>query len=62
MGQEYGTKVTIINYPRYPEDKESLLNKAFALGENITSECNQGSYTVVSPEKTYFFSRRSDEK
>ena len=65
MGEETGVEIGMINYPRFPSANPEieLLEQATDLGDQICSECFQGSFTVMTPVDTYFFSRRrSDEK
>lgn len=58
-GMESGARVTFINYPRYPTTLEQLEGKAKALGKLITEKLGQGSFTLVGPVETYFWSRRT---
>jgi len=65
MGEESGAEIGLINYPRFPKDfpRIELLEEATLLAEKICEECYQGSFTIMTPDDTYFFSRRSgDEK
>ena len=60
-GAEAGAEITLINYPRFPEEEESLVLKAEKLGFQIALECHQGSFTVQGCGETSFHSRREDE-
>lgn len=62
MGCEEGVEVTLINYPRFPSTEGEITKKALQLGEKITLGCHQGSFTLVCPSKTYFWSRREGDK
>lgn len=65
MGEESGAEIELINYPRFPKDypRIELLEEAVELGNAICSKCFQGSFTIMTPMDTFFFSRRKgDEK
>ena len=62
MGCEEGAEVTLINYPRFPSAEVDITEKALQLGEKITISCHQGSFTLVCPSRTYFWSRREGDK
>lgn len=57
-GQEAGLCVTRINYPRFPESPDEILDRCFRLAEHLRAALFQDSYSVETPEKTYWFSRR----
>ena len=63
MGEESGAEISLINYPRYPKDnpQEDLLLEAIELGGLICERCAQGSFTVMTPHDTHFFSRRKGD-
>lgn len=52
-GEEPGTIVGFINYPRYPTDKEEILNRALELGETLRKKFNQYRVSVTTPETSY---------
>jgi len=52
-GEEPGTIVGFINYPRYPKEKEDILSRALELGELLRKEFNQYRVSVTTPETTY---------
>lgn len=60
-GEESGACLTIINYPRFPENKNNILSHARKLGLLISEKCNQGSFTIETPEEMFFHSRRGYE-
>ncbi len=62
MGEESGAIVGLINYPRFPKTNAVILNDAIALGHEIMEQCCQGSFTVMTPKETHFFSRRKDDE
>lgn len=61
-GEEIGFCVEIINYPRFPADKEVILQKADELAERLMFDCYQSSYTIMTPSETCFYSRRDELK
>lgn len=61
-GLEAGAKVTLINYPRYPTTQVDLIKTAKRLGLSILGYTAQGSFTVVGPDETYFYSNRSQDE
>ena len=72
MGEESGAIIGLIHYPRFAldqtvvpkmETKEKILEEAKELGFLLLEKCCQGSFTIVTPDDTIFFSRREgDEK
>ena len=64
MGEESGVEIGMINYPRFPKGNPEveLFNQAVELGNNILEQCCQGSYTIMTPQDTYFFSRRKKDE
>ena len=72
MGEESGAEIGFIHYPRFAKDqtkvatmetKKQILESAEELGQELLEKCYQGSFTIMTPDDTFFFSRRSgDEK
>lgn len=64
MGEESGAEIGLINYPRFPKSnpREELLEQAVELGGLICEKCFQGSFTVMTSDDTYFFSRRKGDE
>ena len=58
MGEEIGFCVELINYPRFPSTEKEILDRAYDLGSKLMEGLFQGSYTVMTPEKTYWVTRR----
>jgi hypothetical protein len=52
-GQEPGLVIGFINYPRFPMEKEEILNRALELGEALRKHFNQFRVSVTTPETTY---------
>ena len=61
-GSEAGVAVKIINYPRFPSEKDELKQHALNIGRTLMNGLDQGSYTIIGPDRTYFFSRRDQDK
>lgn len=57
-GAEDGVAVGLINYPRFPKTNEEIWEKAISLGMVLMDDLCQHSFTVVSPDKTHWFTRR----
>ena len=58
FGEESGYIVRLINYPRFPSTKEELNAKALELAEKLLEGTGQGSFTLINPFETTFYSRR----
>lgn len=61
FGEESGVEIGIINYPRFPKEPEEILDTAQDLGFALMEDCCQGSFTIMTPDKTTFYSRRKEE-
>jgi hypothetical protein len=57
-GLEEGVRIGLVQYPPFPEEEYVLLEKAIDVGKAVAEANYQWSYSVVTPEKNYFFSRR----
>lgn len=60
-GVERGVKVGIINYARFPLDAETLLSHAKDLGNHLMLGLNQGSFSIVGNDQSWFCSRRDGD-
>lgn len=58
---EFGVIVGLINYPRFPNDPETIWAHAEALGERLCRGLQQESYTIQAPDKTVWFSHRAED-
>lgn len=58
-GEEAGVRVGLINYPRFPAETEAIRETAHNLAGLLMHRMCQHSYSVVGPEQTDWFSRRS---
>lgn len=61
-GEESGVIVGLINYPRFPAEPGDILSKAYELGEALMVGLCQHSYTIQTPNRTFWYSRRPEEK
>ena len=70
MGEESGAEIGLIHYPRFAKDKtrvatmdtkKAILDDAEKLGFKLLKECYQGSFTIMTPDDTYFYSIRDDK-
>lgn len=57
-GEEAGVRVGLINYPKFPSSQEKLTETALELAECLRTELFQDSYSVVTPERTFWRSWR----
>ena len=59
-GEEVGVEIGLINYPRFPTEHEKIKRTALDLARKIMLETFQGSYTVMCPDETIYYSRREE--
>lgn len=52
-GEEPVTIVGFINYPRFPREKQEILNRALELGEILRKKFNQYRVSVTTPDISY---------
>lgn len=57
-GEEAGVIVGLINYPRFPSTPEAIRNHAWALAGMLRDGLYQHSFSIVTPEETFWDSRR----
>ena len=60
-GQETGIIVGLINYPRFPSDKETMLARATDIANLLREKLNQESFSIQTPEKTIWHSYRKED-
>lgn len=60
-GAEKGIAVNIINYPRFPASISDLKCSTHEIAADLLIGLGQGSYTIVFPEETEFYSRREND-
>ena len=59
-GRELGFIVRIINYPRFPKKHDELKQEAIDVGLRLMKALGQGSFSIVGPNTTLWYSRRKD--
>lgn len=59
-GAEAGVIVGCINYPRFPDDNDAILGKAFDLAHRLMSGLFQHSFSIETPDKTHWVSVRPE--
>ena len=60
-GSEFGIRVGLINYPRFPSDPATLTAKAIEIAELLRKELKQESYSVETPVETIWYSYRKGD-
>lgn len=59
-GQETGYRVGLLNYPRFPSTSDALIETARELSLRLMEKGCQWSALLVTPDDTYWLTRRSD--
>lgn len=59
-GMESKFIVRLINYPRFPATQDDILSLAFRLAESLLVELAQQSFTIITPEETYWHSEKGE--
>lgn len=57
-GEEAGAVIGLINYPRFPASSVDIIEKAESLAQRIMERCCQQSFSIMTPDKTLWYSRR----
>lgn len=52
-GMEDGVVVGIINYPRFPKEKQRLIYDSWEIASRLKEEFKQTKVSITTPEKTY---------
>ena len=60
-GQEAGYCIGLINYPKFPKSKEEIVHIATNIALGLVEATHQWSFTLMTPDKTSWFTRRSDD-
>ena len=60
-GGEHGAKLTLINYPRFPSDEDTICESAIKLGSIIMRKFNQYRISIVAGDKTYMLEQEDTE-
>lgn len=59
-GMESGVVIGLINYPRFPREPGEILKVAEQLGMALMTGLCQHSFSIVTPQDTYWHSRRPE--
>ena len=59
-GAEDGARIGLLNYARFPDERENIYQKAVLIGYEIAEKCNQWSFTIIDDVKSEFYSRRGE--
>jgi hypothetical protein len=51
-GEEFGLRVGLVNYPRFPTSAEALEAEALEIAKGLVVECCQKTALVVGPRQT----------
>jgi hypothetical protein len=60
-GEEHGIEVGLINYPRFPSDAATIVNKAREIAELLRVELKQESFSIQTPNDTIWVSYRKGD-
>ena len=53
--REEGWELAVINYPRYPREKEALLSFMLQLGQKLCFQLEQNRVSVIAPDRTTMY-------
>jgi len=59
-GEQSGVIVGLINYPRFPKEPAEIWAHAEMLAAQLRERLKQDSYTIQAPDKTVWFSHRTE--
>jgi hypothetical protein len=51
-GEEFGVEIGLINYPRFEDSEDNILQKTIELANQCRDEAMQHSWLIVTAEKT----------
>lgn len=57
-GEEDGTIIGLINYPRFPSEPKDIWARAVRLAGRLREQLRQDSYSIQAPDKTEWHSWR----
>jgi hypothetical protein len=60
-GDEHGAAIGLINYPRFPSTPEEIFERAEKLAFRIMDECDQKSFSIMTPAFTRWYNDRGVE-
>jgi hypothetical protein len=56
-GNENGCAIELINYPRFPSDKETIKEHAIAIADMLLEELGQLRLSIVCSDRTYLIEK-----
>lgn len=60
-GVEEGVEIDIIHYAKFPRTNKELLDITTSLANKILEDQAQWSYSILTPDKSIWFSRREQD-
>lgn len=57
-GEEFGVEIGLLNYPRFEDSEDGILQKAIELATQCRDEAMQHSWLIVTAEKTIWNTSR----
>jgi len=60
-GEETGFVVGLINYPRFPQDANTIMGRARQLALLLLDRMYQHSALIMTPETTEWYTKREDK-
>ena len=60
-GQELGLAITLINYARFSKEKTALDEFSFEVAKSLMIAMGQGSCSVITPNNSFFLTRRKED-
>ena len=61
-GEEFGVEIGLINYPRFPDSEDKILEKSIKLAEKCRKGSFQHSFLILTPTETFWHSNKENEK
>ena len=56
-GEQSGARIELINYARFPENRDEMFQRANILALDIAYRCHQKSWSIVTPTDSYYYER-----
>ena len=57
-GSEEGFRIGFINYARFPSKPQKIIDRARKLAKLLLERCAQTSFSIVTPNASYYWSKR----
>lgn len=58
-GEEFGVEIGLLNYPRFEDTEDNILQNAIELASQCRDEAMQHSYLIVTAERTIWNTTRT---